>query len=171
MLTFNEATQRACAEIPIEEDDVSEDPEDFPVILTSDDPDISSDRPRANVTITDNDNVTFGFEREQYSAREDQGMVEVCSRVIEGSLEREVSIILRTNSISAQSPDDYQETSETLTFSESVQVQCVNVSLADDDVLEGVEEFEGVLDAGDEERINLSPERTLVMITDDDGNY
>ena len=172
MLTFNQTTRRACADIPIEDDEASEDPEDFPVVLSTPDPDVSSTRPRVNVTLLDQDNVTIGFEMEVYPAREDQDVVLVCARVQAGSLQRQVSVLLLTRNGSATAPEDYSATAESvaLVFGESTaEVQCVNVSLENDEVLEGVEMFEVVLDSGDEERVTLSPERAVVVITDDDG--
>ncbi len=166
---FNEATSINCADIPIQDDDISEDPEDFAVVISSEDPDVSSTRPMANVTIIDNDNVTIGFEMEVYPAREDQGTVQVCARLMEGSLGREVAIILSTQDGSAREPEDYAGVSVTLSFDETTVVQCANITLGNDSVLEGVEEFQVVLDSGDEEGIELSPERAVVMITDDDG--
>ena len=173
VLAFSEGVNEVCIDIPLINDDVSEMPEDFSVILEreegDDEEDVALTRPMATITVNDDDEVTIGFERDLYSVREDEGRVEVCACVKEGSLERELSVAIQTNGFSAQSPGDYLEASGSLTFSESVEVQCVNITLTDDNVLEGVEEFEVVLDSGDEERINLSPETTFVLITDDDG--
>ena len=168
MLTFSPSISRACADIPIEDDEVSEDPEDFPVVLTSDDPDVISMQPMANVTIIDNDAVTIGFEMETYPALEDQGTVEVCARLMEGTLAREVVITFLTEDDSAQDPGDYTSVSVTLTFDGSTDRQCEGIPLEDDMILEGVEEFDVVLES-DEERLTLSPERAVVRITDDDG--
>ena len=168
MLTFSPSISRACADIPIEDDDISEDPEDFPVVLTSDDPDFNSTTPMTTVTITDNDAVTIGFEMETYPALEDQGTVEVCARLMEGTLAREVVITFLTEDGSAQDPGDYTSVSVTLTFDGSTDRQCENIPLEDDMILEGVEEFNVVLES-DEERVTLSPERAVVRITDDDG--
>ena len=171
MLTFNQSTSRVCVDIPIQDDDTSEDPEDLRVFLTSEDPDVSSTRPEANVTIVDDDEVTIGFEREQYSIGEDQGNVEVCVEVREGSLEREIVITLLTqDSSSAVTPQDYMNISVELTFDPNSSIQCVNISIVNDDILEGVEDIEILLVSGNEERVNLSPERATVQITDDDGN-
>ena len=170
VLTFDQSTSRVCAEIPIEDDDISEDPEDFRVILTSEDPDVSSNRPEADVTIVDDDQVTIGFEREQYSIGEDQNTVQVCARIREGSLEREVEVTLLTQDGSAVAPDDYASVSVELTFDSSRDSQCVNISIENDNTLEGMEDFKVSLDSGNEERVSLSPERATVSIIDDDGN-
>ena len=168
---FSNSTSRVCVDIPIEDDDISEDPEDFPVVLTSDDPDVTSMMPRVNVTIVDNDEVTIGFEMEQYSVREDQGTVKVCARIMDGSLAREIAISLSTQDGSAKNPDDYSAMSATLIFNSNNDVQCVNISLMDDDILEGMEDFEVSLDQGEEERVILSPERAVVTIVNDDSEY
>ena len=171
-LLFNEQTAKACAEIPIKDDNTTEETEKFGVLLSFDNPGVTSTRPMAEVTVIDDDNVTIGFEREVYPVREGDGVVEVCARLMEGSLGRSVSIVLLTRNGSATAPEDYSAAAESvaLVFGESTaEVQCVNVSLENDEVLEGVEMFEVVLDSGDEERVTLSPERAVVVITDDDG--
>ena len=169
MLAFNQSTSRVCVNIPIEDDDISEDPEDFTVEITSGDPDVTSQTPAANVTIVDDDDVTIGFEMEMYNSGEDQGTVQVCARIMEGSLEREVSIALQTQDGSAEEPDDYSSVSATLVFDMTNDIQCVNISIENDEILEGMEDFEVILDSGDEERVNLSPESAVVNIMDDDG--
>jgi hypothetical protein len=168
MLTFDQDTVKVCANIQIEDDDISENPEDFTVVLTSDDPDVSLMRPMSNITIVDNDGVTIGFEMETYPATENQGTVEVCAVLIDGTLAREAVITLQTESGSAQAPDDYTSVSVALTFDASTNRQCQDIPLENDDILEGVEEFEAVLET-EEERVTLSPERAVVSITDDDG--
>jgi hypothetical protein len=127
-------------------------------------------RPMSNVTIIDNDEVTIGFEMETYPATEDQGTVEVCARLMEGTLAREAVITLQTESGSAQAPDDYTSVSVALTFDASTDRQCQDIALTNDDTLEGVEEFEAVLET-EEERVALSPDKALVSITDDDCKY
>ena len=103
MLSFNQETSRACANIPIEDDDITEDPEDFKVTLVPDGEDPNDpDNPMTNVTIIDNDNVTIGFERETYTATEDQGTQEVCVGILEGRLSRSVIVFLESSDLSAQ---------------------------------------------------------------------
>ena len=45
--------------------------------------------------------VTIGFENETYSSDEGQGSVEVCVRVIDGGLQRDVEVSLVTQDGSA----------------------------------------------------------------------
>ena len=54
-LLFNAANSRACAQIPIEDDNLDEDPETFDVTLVTTDPDISLAPDQAMVIINDND--------------------------------------------------------------------------------------------------------------------
>ena len=168
MLTFSPSISRACVDILITDDDISEDPEDFPVVLISDDPDVTTTTPTTTVTIIDDDAVTIGFEMETYPALEDQGTVEVCARLMEGTLDREVVITFLTEDGSAQDPGDYTSVSVTLTFDELMNRRCEEILLENDMVLEGVEEFDVILES-DEERVTLVLDRAVVRITDDDG--
>ncbi len=170
LLNLNASISETCVDIPIEDDSISEDPQSFTVTITSDDTDVSFPRPMANVTIIDNDNITIGFEREVYPINEDQRFVEVCAIVTEGSLQREAVVFLSTQDGSAKSPDDYTNiNSVPLVFDEGTRQQCVNITLEDDMLLEGLEEFGVVLDSMNEPRTVLDPERAQVVITDNDG--
>ncbi len=99
-LQFNETTSRACADIPITDDNRVELPENFTVDIRSDDPDVDFAPPTATVTIIDNDRVVIGFEMEQYQGEEGE-MVEVCAVVTDGALERPAFVELFTRNISA----------------------------------------------------------------------
>ena len=93
VLSFNQETSRACTNIPIEDDNFTEDPEDFPIILVPDGEDPEDpDNPMTTVTIIDDDEVTIGFEMEMYTAMEDQETVEVCARILEGRLSASLSV-------------------------------------------------------------------------------
>ena len=99
-LQFNETTSRACADIPITDDDRVELPENFTVEIRSDDPDLNFAPPTSTVTIIDNDRVVIGFEMEQYQG--DEGaVVEVCAALLNGALERSLILELSTGDISA----------------------------------------------------------------------
>ena len=100
-LQFNETTSRACADIPITDDNRVELTENFTVEIRSDDPDVDFAPPTATVTIIDNDRVVIGFEMEQYQG-EEGGTVEVCAVLMNGTLERSLEIALFTGNISAQ---------------------------------------------------------------------
>ena len=120
-LTFSESVRRSCVRIPIQNDSRVEDPEEFTVTLNSTDPDVMPGPP-STITIVDDDGednhvivrkrcpnlfilfstgVTIGFENETYSSDEGQGSVEVCARVIDGGLQRDVEVALVTQDGSA----------------------------------------------------------------------
>lgn len=58
--------------------------------------------PMTNVTIIDDDDITIGFEREMYTATEDEGTQEVCVGILEGRLSRSVTVFLESRDLSAQ---------------------------------------------------------------------
>ena len=100
-LTFDESTSRACADIPIVDDQIVEIPEVFRIVIDGDDPDVVFDPPRSTVTVIDNDNVVIGFEMERYQG--DEGSeVEVCAIVMDGVLERSALVAVVTSDLSAQ---------------------------------------------------------------------
>ena len=169
-LFFDISTARACANIPITDDNVTEPPEEFCVVLYPPDGDPADPaNPKTTVTIVDDDTVTIGFEMEVYSTREDQGSVEVCALIREGALARGVIVSLLTQDDSAEASDDYTALSVMLSFDENTAKQCVDISLTNDEILENVEQFVTLLESEDGVPVNLSPERAIVMIIDDDG--
>ena len=95
--TFGLGQQRHCITIPILEDSISEDPELFKVLLSSEDPDFSSNLPETEITITDADDVTVGLEMDTYPTSEEEGVVEVCVVVTDGELDREIAVTLTTS--------------------------------------------------------------------------
>ena len=184
-LTFDESTSRACVDIPIEDDQIVENPEDFRVVVGGDDPDVVFDSPSSTVTIIDNDNVVIGFEMERYQG--DEGSeVEVCAIVMDGVLERSALVTVVTSDLSAQgrmtsyqiystkltfsstAPDDYSSLTAELTFDPANDKHCVMISLVDDDVLEGREELQLSLLTG-EEFVELNPDMAVVLVMDTDG--
>lgn len=103
MVTFMPGESTECITIPILEDTISEDPELFNVLLSSDDPNVSSTPPMAGVTITDDaDTVTVELEMEVYTTNEDLGVVEVCVVVSDGELGREIVVTLTTSPDTAE---------------------------------------------------------------------
>ena len=100
-LTFDESTSRACVDIPVEDDDIVENPDVFTVEIRGGDPDVVFDPPSSTVTIIDNDRVEIGFEMERYEG-EEGGVVEVCAIIMDGSLDRPVIVRVFTQDISAK---------------------------------------------------------------------
>ena len=167
-LSFNEVTSVACAQIPIEDDIISEELEHFTVFLTSDDTSVVLLRQMANIIIFDDDKVTIGFEMEVYVVNEDQEFVDICVEV-RGVFENEIGIRLTTKDIDTEAPNDYANFSMILTFDNGMDKQCVNIILENDMILENNETFEVLLDRLDDTRVILMPERAEVIIIDDDG--
>ena len=99
-LTFDESTSRSCVDIPVEDDDIVENPDVFTVEIGGDDPDVVFDPPSSTVTIIDNDRVVIGFEMERYEGDEG-GVVEVCAILMNGLLERSVLVGIFTEDRSA----------------------------------------------------------------------
>ena len=66
-------------------------------------------------------------------------------------------------------PDDYTAVTVVLTFTPMESRVCYNVSIENDVVYEGPDDFEVVLRSNDN-LINLSPDTALITIVDDDGN-
>ena len=168
-LSFDEKISIACAQIPIEDDIISEELEHFTVFLTSDDPSVVLLRQMANIIIFDDDKVTIGFEMEVYTVNEDQEFVDICVEIIEGVLQNEIGIRLTTKDIDTEAPNDYANISMILTFDNGMDKQCVNIILENDMILENNETFEVLLDRLDDTRVILMPERAEVIIIDDDG--
>lgn len=103
ILFFNDTTNRVCIEIPIIDDDIVENPEDFMVLISTTDPGVNISSPLASsVIILDNDLAVIGFEMESYSVDESLGYVEVCAALLNSSLELVVEVSLSTRDLSAQ---------------------------------------------------------------------
>ena len=99
---FSSTVMRQCIDIPILDDSISEDPESFSVHLMTDDSDVISSVIYAVVSIIDDDRVTVGLERDVYQSSEDLGLAEVCVVVVDGELNREITLSLTTSSGTAQ---------------------------------------------------------------------
>ena len=65
-------------------------------------------------------------------------------------------------------PDDYESVLEELTFSAGLERQCVDVTIQDDDIAEGLEDFTAGLTTS-VDRVILDPDVATVNIADNDG--
>ena len=187
-LQFNETTSRACAVIPITDDNRVEVPENLTVVIDSDDPDVDFVPPTSTVTIVDNDRVVIGFEMERYQGEEGR-MVEVCAILVNGTLERSLIVEMFTGDISAEGliqdnhklcclfdilypyltdPVDYIAITAELIFNPERTRDCISINLVNDGLLETTEELEVSLTT-DEEQVILNPDRAVVSILDTDG--
>ena len=133
-LTFDESSTRACSDISITPDDIYEGDETFSVTLTTGDGDVTLEPDSGVVTITDDDGgicyftfclyihymkqillyfgiteVRIGFEETMYRVREDNNTVEVCARVLEGSLE--TSVVTTVESVDGSATGNCMQTS------------------------------------------------------------
>ena len=99
-LTFDQMSSRQCLEIPIEDDDIVEEPERFTIVISEDDPDVDITTPTSVVTITDNDRVVIGFEMERYRGEEGE-TVEGCAILFNGTLENSLVVDITSRDLSA----------------------------------------------------------------------
>ena len=65
-------------------------------------------------------------------------------------------------------PDDYISLTNTITLSRGSEEACSNITLQDDSAQEDEENFEVILTSNDE-RVEISRERSEIRITDEDG--
>jgi hypothetical protein len=165
-LEFNDGITRACTRIPIVDDLLDENEENFDLTLTTDDPDIALAPDNAMVIIIDNDNVTIGLERTSTTVSEDDGTVEVCASV-QGpvELQRSVRVVLSTLPGSALAGLDYTSVVETLMFDATNTRRCLDVPITDDDVLENDEDFLVELTTPEPD-VNLMPDIGVITIED-----
>ncbi len=63
---------------------------------------------------------------------------------------------------------DYETVMAQLLFSPGQDKQCVNITILEDDILEGAEDFRTTLSTS-VDRVTLDPEMATVNIADDDG--
>ena len=77
-LVFSRTVTTQCVRITIVDDLDLEGTEMFDIVLSTSDPDILLPSPMGVVTILDNDVVSIGLEFSEYSAAEDDGLIEVC---------------------------------------------------------------------------------------------
>ena len=105
---------------------------------------ISSTRSSVTATITDNDTIDIGFEDLRYDVREDVGSVTLTVSVLSGEIGEGVVVTVDVRSINgrAVAGADYTSVRESLTFSSEVISRTLSVSILEDGVVEGTEEFE-----------------------------
>ena len=130
--------------------------------------------------------VTVGFQMESYTVGEDEGTLEVCI-FMSGERERGFSVDLLTpggtalgecgcllaNYISvlhvyfSTEWADFDPLSVKLVFNPDTSEVCTNISITNDTVLEGNEEFSAILIA--DPYVILSPDSATIIIMDDDS--
>ena len=76
-------------------------------------------------------------------------------------------IIALSSILSTLAGVDYRPLAETLTFSESVTMITVNITLLDDNALEGDEDFRAQLSTNSGSNVGLGPDAIITIIDDD----
>lgn len=106
-LQFDERTLKQCAVISITNDNIVEESEDFMLMITTDDLDVTlSGDGMSTITITDTDKVAIEFEKSKYQIQEETG-VEVCAALKNASLEKVlVTRLINTSKIGTKKRKD-----------------------------------------------------------------
>ena len=94
-------TQLHCLRVPILNDSVLENTESFSITITTLDTNVVLTQSRVPVYIQDDDGVRVSLERREYSIREEEGALTVCT-TLDGAIEREVQMMLNLVPITAQ---------------------------------------------------------------------
>ena len=94
-------TQLRCQRIPILNDSVLENTESFSIRITTFDTSVVLTQSRVPVYIQDDDGVRVSLERREYSIREEEGALTVCT-TLDGAIEREIQMMLNLVPITAQ---------------------------------------------------------------------
>ena len=96
--TFNIGDSRLCTNVVILGDNEFEGPEDFPLELISDDPNVNIGQSNAVVTIFDDDDFppVFDFENPQPSFIENAGTVEVCVFLVSGTISENTPVTVQS---------------------------------------------------------------------------
>ena len=151
-LTLDTNTSRACVQVALLDDTLVESAEDFALRITS-----VEGMPVASVTATIDTQVTVvtvadddvadvvavNWEYAAYSIDENGGAVEACVYLV-GSLQtgRSVKVSYETVDDTARAATDYTAGSGKLTLDTDTSRACVEVTVLDDELVEGLEDFE-----------------------------
>ena len=113
--------------------------------------------------------ITVGFELPRYTVNERDGTLEVCVSLLDGSLERTVTLTLFSQDDSATSTDpiDFSAVDLQIQFDDSVSRRCAIVPITDDDRVELAEIFVVQIRSNDTD-VELEPPTAVVTILDDD---
>ena len=123
---------------------------------------------RASVTIEDDD-VEIGFDQVTYNVDEAVGTVELTVRVIGGVLEDTVTLNYVPVGGSATTIEDYEIVTKPLMLSSLITSVTIKVSVIDDNVVEGVENFfVDITGVALPANVRLVPSRATVTIEDND---
>ena len=115
--------------------------------------------------------ATLSFEFSSYSVNEDVDVLELSITLVEGNLERNISITVSTMNLDAHSVEDFAVLDAALTFPDGLRAGDklkVNVKVIDDQLVELDEEF-WVEITSEDERIQFVTKAVKVTIIDNDG--
>lgn len=168
--------QEICTNISVIDDDIFEDEESFSISLRVD-IDASIHIRQTTITIQDNDQVSLSLTTNMMTVAEDVGVMEVCVELT-GQTEKEtpyqLMLIPLEGLLVAVNGSDFHFTAAPLssfppTFPDTEEVQCHEVSIEDDAILESTEHFEVTLVTPvDVVRVLVGVAKMRVAITDDD---
>lgn len=117
--------------------------------------------------------MTFGFVTDTYSVAESTGEVTLIFELIDGQLERVVSLDFAISDGTATSvaPIDFIDPGpHTLRFDNSTTRAEVHITIKDDDILESNENFFGNLATLDDTAVILNPGHIeIIIVEDNDG--
>ena len=117
--------------------------------------------------------ATLSYEFSSYSVNEDVGVLELSITLVEGNLERNISITVSTIDLDAHSVEDFAVLDMALTFPDGSRAGDklkVNVKVIDDQLVELDEEF-WVEITSEDEHVQFVAKAAKITIIDNDGKY
>ena len=117
--------------------------------------------------------ATLSYEFSSYTVDENDGILELSITLVEGTLERNISIALSTMDMDARSFEDFALLESALTFSTGSSAgdeQKTNVKIIDDQLVELDEKFWMEITSEDD-AVQLAAKSAQITIIDNDGKY
>lgn len=163
-----------CRNVSVIDDLLLERNETFTLVLLSNDTAVHISHQTATVVIIDDDQVTFGFSHNTYTASEGKGQLEISIQLLGGQgLEKDVTVYLESsNENTTASTDDYMHFRKALTFPQGSlpnTTLSVLIDILDDDLVEEIEYFTVHMESTDIDSAVQSQINATVVIEDDDG--
>ncbi|CAI8033565.1 FRAS1-related extracellular matrix protein 2, partial [Geodia barretti] len=156
-------SSRVCVDIPIVDDTIVENTEDF-IVTFEGPPGTSGTTTFTRVVIVDNDYAQIGFNPSVYTVSEDGAAVIIVENLTP-QLERDVIVQFYTVDGSAVDGTDFvgvtESHPEVLTFSPGETLEFIIIPIVDDTIFEGSEEFKGTLTTTDAAVIITQPNATV----------
>ena len=117
--------------------------------------------------------ATLSYEFSSYAVNEDVGVLELSIVLVEGNLERNISLAISTMDLDAHSVEDFAALKAALVFpagSRTGDELKVNVKIIDDQLVELNEQFWAEITSEDE-RVQFDIKAMQITIVDNDGKY